>query len=98
LSDPETQKEALARPASATTPDRWGMSAAFLWIYSVAFLATLAIKSIHTSKNGLIIRRKSGGAVTAWAIQKSNFVPGRPNHARADDIADAIMARVPPSE
>jgi len=47
---------------------------------------------------GTLIKRRSGGAVVAWAVQKPNWATRTKKRTRADDLADAIrrrMAEVP---
>lgn len=41
---------------------------------------------------GLAVRRRSGGSVTAWAVQKSNGATWSGRRTRADEAADAIRA------
>jgi len=41
---------------------------------------------------GLSIRRRSGGAVTAWAVQKPNAAKWSGKTSRADEVAAAVMA------
>jgi hypothetical protein len=41
---------------------------------------------------GLTIGTLAGVAVTAWAVQKSNYARWSGRRTRADDIADEIMA------
>lgn len=41
---------------------------------------------------GLSIQRRSGGTVTAWAVQKSNAAKKSGRTTRADEVTAAIMA------
>ena len=41
---------------------------------------------------GLAIRLRSGGSVTAWALQKSNAAKWSGRATRSDEAAEAIMA------
>ena len=53
------------------------------------------IKGVSGGYYGLIIRLRQGRVVTAWAVQKSNAARWLNKRTRVDDVADAIMARVP---
>jgi hypothetical protein len=44
---------------------------------------------------GLLIRTRDGDAKIAWAVQKSNLAKWTRTRTRADEVADAILARLP---
>jgi hypothetical protein len=52
------------------------------------------ISDVSGGFNGLRITLKHGAIVTAWAVQKSNAARWLGTQTRADDVGDAIMARV----
>jgi hypothetical protein len=43
---------------------------------------------------GLVLRLKNGGAITAWAVQKSNAARWLRKRTRADEIAEAISSHI----
>jgi hypothetical protein len=47
---------------------------------------------------GLLIRTRDGRVVSAWAVQKSNAARWAKKRTRADDVADAIISRMPVKE
>lgn len=59
-----------------------------------ATVAYADIAAVQPGYSGLTITRRSGGSVTAWAVQKTNMKrwQGRED-TRADQVAGAIRAR-----
>jgi hypothetical protein len=53
-----------------------------------------AIAEVGTGYTGLVLRLKNGRAVLCWAVQKSNAAKWSQSRSRADEVADAIRARV----
>lgn len=51
------------------------------------------ISRVYPGSAGLAIYRRSGGAVIAWAVQKSNAKIWLHKRSRADFVAETIMAR-----
>lgn len=52
------------------------------------------IDAVGVSYAGLTIVRRSGRPVVAWAVQKSNLAIWFHRRTRADEVADAIRARI----
>jgi hypothetical protein len=52
------------------------------------------IAEIRPGYYGTTIKRRSGGAVVAWAVQKPSWATWSKKGTRADDLADAIRRRV----
>lgn len=51
------------------------------------------IAAVHPGYYGTMIKRRSGGAVVAWAVQKPNWATWFKKRTRADELADAIRSR-----
>jgi hypothetical protein len=52
------------------------------------------ISRARASSYGILIRRRQGFGISAWAVQKSNYARTAGRHTRADDLVEAIMLRV----
>lgn len=49
------------------------------------------VEAIKPGYYGLLIKRRSNMAVTAWAVQKSNFSVWTKRRTRADDVAEQLL-------
>lgn len=56
------------------------------------------IRQVRVGYYGLVLLLTNGGAVTAWAVQKSNWARWRHTTTRADHVGAAITARLGPTK
>ena len=64
---------------------------------SEAFVPWADIHTVTPGYYGIAIKERTGDVVTAWAVQKPNWATWLHRRTRADDVADAIRRRLPPS-